>query len=701
MNFTKSKLVKHQTSPSTFAARTRIAIVAVALTWATACAGANKGTGASGASDIDVKHDARLLQMADARKLDTMLVDTLLADPNSARRARATLAIGQVKGKARYARLRALLLDADTAVAANAAFALGLAHDTNAVIPLAKAVAGAPDPVAIEAAWSLGDLGEVARPVLLLSLGQDQSDPRSSSTASQRSAPVRVALITAVSKLQRAPVAVLLPWMNDADPRVVRATAYVLGRTRAVGGIRAMLAASTSADEETRQHVARALVKTSTGDSLSKRAQDALRALIADTSARVRVNAARSLATFGVTSKDALMNSLHDRDGNVRVATAEVIGPLLGTDATAWRTAWSADTTLPVRISILTEARRAGVNALADGEATWQKSADWRQRSAVIQARRADALHPPQLADIAWGIRDTDGRVRTVGVTALLDVVRRHPSAADTVRKLLMSLLDDPDIGARAGGMAGLRTSASAADVPRVLQVYAKSATDGDNDARLAAISYIAAAWQRDSVKFDASLRQQLAALAGPRDSVIRAAARTVTPFAGWRAASTAPAARPLADYEILVRKYVEADAKPLTAVIHTANGDVVIALASREAPLTVDNFVQLARRGYYRNTYWHRVVPNFVAQDGDPRGDGSGGPGYAIRDELNRLTHTRGSLAMALSGPDTGGSQYYLCHSPQPHLDGHYTVFGHILRGYDVLDRIVQGDRIQSIEIK
>ncbi|MEP6764304.1 MAG: peptidylprolyl isomerase [Gemmatimonadaceae bacterium] len=690
-----------QILPSKVGSLSRAAGIGALLVAQTACAGANKGGSFSGASDIDVKHDARLLQMADARQLDTMLVDSLLADPNSARRARATLAIGQVKGKARYPRLRELLLDPDTAVAANAAFALGLAHDTSAVLPLARAVAGAPDPVAIEAAWSLGDLGETARPVLLLSLGQDQSDPRSSSTAAQRSALVRVAIITAVSKLQRAPVAVLLPWMHDTDPRVVRATAYVLGRTRAVGGVRAMLAAGSSTDEETRQHVARALIRSSTGDSLGARAQEMLRALIADTSARVRANAVRSLATFGAPSKDAVLKLLRDLDGNVRVSTAEVIGPLLGTDAAAWRAAWSADTTLPVRIAILTGARRAGTNALVDNEGNWTKSADWRQRSAVVQARRADTLHAPKLADIAWGIRDTDGRVRSASVSALAAVVRGNPGTADTVRKLLMSLLDDTDIGARAGGMAGLRASANAADVHRILQVYTKSAADLDNDARLAAIAYIASAWQRDSTRFDTALRQQLSALPIPRDSVERAPARPVTPLAGWRAASTASTVRPLADYEILVRKYVEADAKSLTAIIHTEHGDVVVSLASREAPLTVDNFVQLARRGYYRNTYWHRVVPNFVAQDGDPRGDGSGGPGYAIRDELNRLIHTRGSLAMALSGPDTGGSQYYLCHSPQPHLDGHYTVFGHILRGYDVLDRIVQGDRIQSIEIR
>jgi cyclophilin family peptidyl-prolyl cis-trans isomerase len=91
-------------------------------------------------------------------------------------------------------------------------------------------------------------------------------------------------------------------------------------------------------------------------------------------------------------------------------------------------------------------------------------------------------------------------------------------------------------------------------------------------------------------------------------------------------------------------------------------------------------------------------VVPNFVIQDGDPRGDGSGGPGYAIRDEINPLRYLRGTLGMALSGPDTGGSQYFITHSPQPHLDGGYTVFGRVTADMDAVDRVTQEDPITFI---
>lgn len=114
-----------------------------------------------------------------------------------------------------------------------------------------------------------------------------------------------------------------------------------------------------------------------------------------------------------------------------------------------------------------------------------------------------------------------------------------------------------------------------------------------------------------------------------------------------------------------------------------------------------MDNFVQLAKRGYFAGITVHRVVPNFVMQDGDPRGDGNGGPGYQIRCEINEVPYERGAVGMALSGKDTGGSQWFATHSPQPHLDGGYTVFGKVIRGMDVVDNTVRGDVIRSIVIK
>lgn len=139
---------------------------------------------------------------------------------------------------------------------------------------------------------------------------------------------------------------------------------------------------------------------------------------------------------------------------------------------------------------------------------------------------------------------------------------------------------------------------------------------------------------------------------------------------------------------------------KKVIATLHTDKGAVTMELFPAEAPITVDSFVTLARKGYFNGVTFHRVVPNFVIQGGDPRGTGNGGPGYQMRCEVNMRPYERGTLGMALSGKDTGGSQFFITHSPQPHLDGGYTVFGQVTKGMEVVDRIGRGDTIKRITI-
>jgi cyclophilin family peptidyl-prolyl cis-trans isomerase len=131
---------------------------------------------------------------------------------------------------------------------------------------------------------------------------------------------------------------------------------------------------------------------------------------------------------------------------------------------------------------------------------------------------------------------------------------------------------------------------------------------------------------------------------------------------------------------------------------LDTDKGTVEIELAVLESPLTAANFLALARSGYFSGMAIHRVVPNFVVQAGDRRGDGEGGPGYTLRDEINTLPYLRGTVGMALDGADTGGSQFFITHSPQPHLDGRYTVFGRVVAGMDVVDRLQQWDVIRRV---
>jgi peptidylprolyl isomerase/peptidyl-prolyl cis-trans isomerase B (cyclophilin B) len=138
------------------------------------------------------------------------------------------------------------------------------------------------------------------------------------------------------------------------------------------------------------------------------------------------------------------------------------------------------------------------------------------------------------------------------------------------------------------------------------------------------------------------------------------------------------------------------------TGVITLDNGhEIRLEFYPADAPKTVENFLTLAKKGFYDNLTFHRVVPDFVVQGGCPKGNGTGGPGYTIPAEFNTQKHVRGTVAMARSQhPDSAGSQFYICYGPTPHLDGNYTVFGRVTSGMEHVDRIRQGDRMTSVAI-
>ncbi len=142
---------------------------------------------------------------------------------------------------------------------------------------------------------------------------------------------------------------------------------------------------------------------------------------------------------------------------------------------------------------------------------------------------------------------------------------------------------------------------------------------------------------------------------------------------------------------------------KSYKATIETEKGTIEVALHAEHAPKTVNNFVALARDGFYDGITFHRVISNFMIQGGDPTGTGRGGPGYTFEDEFdgNPHRHGTGSLSMANAGPNTNGSQFFITHAPQPHLDGRHTVFGEVVSGQDVVDSISQGDSMLSVSIE
>ena len=142
---------------------------------------------------------------------------------------------------------------------------------------------------------------------------------------------------------------------------------------------------------------------------------------------------------------------------------------------------------------------------------------------------------------------------------------------------------------------------------------------------------------------------------------------------------------------------------KKYVANIATNKGEIVVELFADVAPITVNNFVFLSKEGFYDGGKFHRVISNFVIQGGDPTGTGRGGPGYRFEDEVgpsNPHKHQRGTLSMANAGPGTNGSQFFICHSPQAHLNGKHTVFGQVSSGLDVVDAIRQGDQMVKVVI-
>jgi cyclophilin family peptidyl-prolyl cis-trans isomerase/HEAT repeat protein len=515
---------------------------------------------------------------------------------------------------------------------------------------------------------------------------------------------VSAALLIAAARLKPVPVALIVPWLGDSSAAVRWGAVYAIARPYAAGGVRAVLPLARDPDAGVRSLVARALSHQAAGDSLAALALPALDSLARDPSAQVRVNAIRALGTFGVASRTAVMAALHDPDANVRCTAAQALGSALaGAPRALWDQAWAADTAFVYRREVLIRALSDEVvlaPAEPDNPDGWRHLGDWRYRAAVADAGSA-SKNIQRMRDISLPLaRDPDARVRSAAYSAIAPWIDSAGGHAWR-REFMYFSLNDPDNVVRSIAIGSLEDHGTVEEAALVVRSYALSAKDSSNDARLATVAFLKAVWTRDNTHFSDSLRASIRALAVPPDQSSRDAAKGFALLATW-AAAPPPVVPPLDWYEGIVKSLVipALNGRSPRAQITTARGVITLQLAPVDAPLTVNNFLTLARAGYYSNTHWHRVVPNFVAQDGDRRGDGSGGPGYAIRDELNRISYERGALGMALSGPDTGGSQYYITLSFQPHLDAGYTAFGRVVDGFGPLDATVQGDAIVSVSV-
>jgi cyclophilin family peptidyl-prolyl cis-trans isomerase len=285
-------------------------------------------------------------------------------------------------------------------------------------------------------------------------------------------------------------------------------------------------------------------------------------------------------------------------------------------------------------------------------------------------------------------MKDGDKRVVAAAIGA---VAKLH---APDLEQVLLERLKEPDYAVRASAAEEIERLKPASGPAALREAFTAAQPDAAYSARGAILRALVAYGPGEATE---TLKTALA----DKDWAIRVRAaellKTIDPaFDAQSAIRPAPGA-PIAPYDDA--QLLAPETSP-HAFVETERGTIEFELAVVEAPQTSRNFMALARKGFFNGLQIHRVVPNFVIQDGDPRGDGTGGPGYTIRDELNMRPYLRGTVGMALDWRDTGGSQFFITHSPQPHLDARYTVFGHVVNGMDVVDQIQQGDVIQRIRV-
>ena len=264
---------------------------------------------------------------------------------------------------------------------------------------------------------------------------------------------------------------------------------------------------------------------------------------------------------------------------------------------------------------------------------------------------------------------------------------------AEEAGTILRPYLNSNDLQIRATAAELLGQRPSETNARALITALPRALRDTDNDAVLAILSALAK--QKNNAANDA-----IKSALNSKDHLVRRRAVALLKANGVGDYSdrigTVQTQNTQADYLWALARIGR---KP-TATVVTTKGSFTIEFLPEEATLNVDNFIQLAKKGYFNGQTIPRVVPNFVVQAGDPRGDQNGGPGYTIRCEINEVMFERAAVGMALSGKDTGGSQWFVTHSPQPHLDGGYTVFGHVIRGMEVIDKIARGDRIVRVVV-
>jgi cyclophilin family peptidyl-prolyl cis-trans isomerase/HEAT repeat protein len=623
---------------------------------------------------------------------------TLLTDREARIRRRAALAVGRTRlVEAVPALVPVLSTDAEPEVRQMAAFALGLLGDASAADPLIAALNDGDPLVQGRAAEALGLIAHKPAAGAIAAM----MTPHTKAGALEgiapddleypKSAAVEAVRLGMYALVRLADYDALASVFLDARGEPISRwwpVAYAFRRVNDPRAGSVLLALLRGDGTFTRAFAARGL-----GVAKEARAVEPLTAVAANSKevTNVRVEAVRALADLGATTAGEALEKIVaalTEDPNLRLEALTALGTL--------RRPASVDLFIDLLTDPWPSMRAAAFGALARVDADTFVTAisgldpdpEWTVRAALATALGLLGLDrgQPRLLEM---LTDNDQRVIPAVLTALVAI--RSPTAEATLIDRLTA--DDPVVRQTAAN--GLVRLTSRNGVTPLVDAYGRAEKDPTHVARAAILAAV--------VELDRAAAQPLLdrALEDHDWAMrVRAAAlvKTVDPSADVaRRIRPAPPIGPpeLNDLTPMINPTVSP-----VAYVDTTKGMIQIELAVIDAPRTVANFVSLARRNFLGASAIHRVVPNFVVQDGDPRGDGHGGPGYTIRDEINQRPYLRGTVGMALSWEDTGGSQFFITHAPQPHLDGRYTVFGRVTDGMDVVDRLQQGDQIRSVRI-
>lgn len=645
---------------------------------------------------------ASLLETVDRREYAAAIFTAAGTASDPTLRSHAALAAARVDTPGNRWLMRGLLQDRDTSVAATAAFAAGQLRDTASTASLVQMLHGAlgdlGGSVGAEAATALGKIGtdDARQAIASFLLTADVNDP-------QAGPAVQEALLAAW-RAGESRIEPFARWLSARDPEIRWRAVYGLTRRSIPDAVPHLLSTLEDPHPLVRAFSLRGLARSTVVASsvAPDRALGALLAAVQDSAYAVRIDALRTLGTYADAEAVAALEAAltHDAPHEV-IAASESLGRLGPAAAAAGPSlrALASDRreSEAVRVAAVEALGSVGGSAVTELLRELLLEPRWRLRAGLARALVGQGA--PSLPTLEVLIRDPDPRVAAVAVDAVVAVASQDSTLK--IRLLLREALQVSDVQVRSAAIRGLGDLADGSIYPELLDAYGAAQDDEQNDAALAALDALASLragtgisperilFTRFSPPEDHLVRRQAVALFG--DAARRA----------WGDAYPIETARNHTEYRTLIRDWVAPVADQRQSprvVIDTSAGSIELALFSYEAPLTVASFLELADAGFFDGQQWPRVVPNFVVQGGDPRGDTSGGPGYSIRDEINRRRFGAGTLGMALSGPDTGGSQFFMTHVPQPHLDGGYTVFGEVVVGHEVLERLLPGDVITSV---